>query len=437
MASTGGISGTSEEFRSTWVTYDEVLVAKEKLKSSGIGFVIPNGMYFFDIDGKEPDDSFVTLMLERFGSYAEKSPSGNGIHVLGNCNDEVLPFVYDEKKKRYTVAPEFYQKNPRNHIELYFGYATNRYATFTGYAINDLDFTDGTQASLTTLDKDMRRKPKVNYRESRDGDKDEFDIVCYLRKQKNGEKFKKLYDEGDGAGCGYGSQSEADAGLGGIIAFRTGSDPIAIDNIFRGSALYRAKWDSDDYRNSTITLGIESCHGNFHKSKMETPYFIKFDEKTGVPSISVPLLAKYVREHMDYILVRDNGKQAMHKYIYEDGCYRYYADNMMMGRIKQYIADYDEELVSIGKVSEALSHINTDLNYVAMDELNAREDIINFQNTLLRITPTELIPIPHSPEVYSTIQIPCDWTGMEAPTPVFDSYISKLTDGIRKWSNFY
>lgn len=429
MSAMGGKTGTSEDYRSTWVNYNEALLAKDKYKASGIGFVIPKGMYFFDIDGRALDDSFVILMLERFGSYAEKSPSGNGIHVLGNCNDEALPFVYDEKKKRYTVAQEFYQKNPHNHIELYFGYATNRYATFTGDAINDLDFTDGTQASLTTLDKDMRRKPKVNYSESRDGDRDEFDIVCYLRKQKNSEKFRKLYDEGDWAGCGYGSQSEADAGLCGMIAFRTGPDPDAIDNIFRGSALYRAKWDRDDYRNSTIALGIESCHGNFHKSKMEHPYFIKFDEKTGAPSISVPLLAKYVREHMDYILVRDNGKQAMHKYIYEDGCYRYYADNMMMGRIKQYIADYDEELVSMGKVSEALSHINTDLNYVAMDELNAREDIINFQNTLLKITSTELIPIPHSPEIYSTIQIPCDWTGMATPTPVFDAYISKLTDG--------
>lgn len=67
-------------------------------------------MYFFDIDGRALDDPFVILMLERFGSYAEKSPSGSGIHVLGNCNDEALPFVYDEKKKRYTVAQEFYQK---------------------------------------------------------------------------------------------------------------------------------------------------------------------------------------------------------------------------------------------------------------------------------------------------------------------------------------
>jgi P4 family phage/plasmid primase-like protien len=275
----------------------------------------------------------------------------------------------------------------------------------------------------------MRRKPKVNYSESRDGDREDFDIVCNLRKQKNGGKFKKLYDEGNWQECGYGSQSEADAGLCSMIAFRTGDNPDAIDRIFRGSALYRAKWDRDDYRSSTIALGIESCHGEFHKSKMEHPYFVKFDEKSGMPYISVPLLAKYVREHMEYILVRDNGKQALQKYIYEGGCYRYYADNMMMGRIKKFIADYDEELVQMGKVAEALNHINTDLNYVSQDDLNADEGIINFQNTLLRVTPTELIPVPHTPDIYSTIQIPCDWVGQDIPTPVFDSYINKLADG--------
>ena len=51
------------------------------------------------------------------------------------------------------------------------------------------------------------------------------------------------------------------------------------------------------------------------------------------------------------MLVRDNGKQGLMKYVYENGYYRLYADNMLMGIIKQYIADYDEEYVKMGKVS--------------------------------------------------------------------------------------
>lgn len=56
-----------------------------------------------------------------------------------------------------------------------------------------------------------------------------------------------------------------------LITFRTGPDPETIDAVFRGSALYREKWNLEDYRTSTIDAGITACNGVFHKSKMETP----------------------------------------------------------------------------------------------------------------------------------------------------------------------
>ena len=146
------------------------------------------------------------------------------------------------------------------------------------------------------MDKEMRKKPKAKYSAKRDGDRAVFDIVCDLRKQKNGDKFIRLYDKGDFSE--YGSQSEADAALCALIAFRTGADPDAIDEVFRSSALYRSKWERDDYRENTINAGISACNGVFHRSKMEHPDFIKFNEQTGEPYVSVPLLAKYVREHL-------------------------------------------------------------------------------------------------------------------------------------------
>lgn len=51
-------------------------------------------------------------------------------------------------------------------------------------------------------------------------------------------------------------------------------------------------------------------------------------------------------------------------------------NNMLLGIIKKYIADYDEELVKMSKVNEVLLHITTDLTYVSQDALNADEDII-------------------------------------------------------------
>ena len=355
----GGATGTNEKYKDTLATFDEAYAAMQKCGASGVGFKIPEDMYFLDIDHKEMSDPLLQKLLNRHNSYTEYSPSGNGIHILGTCDSGKLPIVYDENKKRHVLSGEYYQKNPGNDVELYIGSITNRFATFTGNVIRDLPLTEGTVAVLTTLREDMKRPEKGKESTTEDSERMLFDVVTALRKQKNAEKFIKLYDQGDVSD--YGSQSEADAALCAMIAFRVGADAEAIDKVFRESKLYRDKWERDDYRESTIALGIEACHGVFHKSVMEHPEFIKFDEKTFKPYISVPLLAKYVREHMRYVLVRDSGKQALLKYVYEDGCYRFYADNMMMGRIKQYIAEYDEELVKMSKVTETLQHINTTL----------------------------------------------------------------------------
>ncbi len=422
----GTATGTDAAHAHTWVTYEEAVLAAREKHYDGVGFVIPEGYFFLDIDHKEWTDPFVMLLLERFQSYTERSVSGGGIHTYGKCDLSRLPTCLD-KDGKLRLSKEFYTKNPNNDVELYIGGITNRFAVYTGDVIRDAPLRDCTAAVLTTLDKDMRRKPKVKYSEQRDGDKAIFDLVCNLRKQKNGDKFRSLYDMGDYSG--YGSHSEADAALCALIAFRTGPDPAAIDEVFRTSALYREKWEREDYRDATIQLGIQACGGQFHRSKMEHPYFIKFNEETGQPYISVPLLARYVREYLPYVLVRENGKQALLKYVYENGCYRLYADNMFLGVIKQYIADYDEELVKMSKVSEAYQHITTDLTYISQDDLNADENIINFRNGLLRVTATETTLMPHTPELLSTIQIPCDWQGAKTPTPVFDRYLQTLTNG--------
>lgn len=426
ISASGTATGTNSEYAHTWVTYDEAIKAADKHGYNGVGFTIPQGYFFLDIDHKELTDPFVQLMLERFNSYAEYSVSG-GIHIYGKCDIDRVP-TYLDKDGKLRLDKAFYMKNPHNSTELYCGGITNRFSVYTGNVIHNVPLKECTDALLVTLDKDMRRKQKVKYSEKRDGDDRElFDIVANLLKQKNGEKFRKLYCDGDFSN--YGSQSEADCALCAMIAFRTGADPEMIDRVFRSSALYREKWERNDYREATIEKGIEACDGQFHKSKIEHPHFIRFNKATGEPYIVTPLLARYVREHLNYILVRDNGKQGLLKYVYENGCYRLYSNDMFMGIIKQCIADYDEELVKMSKVAEALQHITTDLNYISQEELDADENLINFKNGLLRVTETDTVLIPHTPTVYSTIQIPCDWTGKPEPTPVFDAYMKKLTNG--------
>ena len=271
-----------EQTEVDWLWYPYIPFGKLTIVQGNLG----EGKTFFAMQ----------LMLSRFSSYAEVSTSGKGIHIIGQCDITKLPVHFDDRRKKLVLDSEYYQKRSDIGLELYIGDITNRYGTFTGNTINSLPIADCTQAVLTTLDKEMRKKPKAKYSAKRDGDRAVFDIVCDLRKQKNGDKFIRLYDKGDFSE--YGSQSEADAALCALIAFRTGADPDAIDEVFRSSALYRSKWERDDYRENTINAGISACNGVFHRSKMEHPDFIKFNEQTGEPYVSVPLLAKYVREHL-------------------------------------------------------------------------------------------------------------------------------------------
>ncbi len=243
-------------------------------------------------------------------------------------------------------------------------------------------------------------------------------------KRDGSEIFNRLFN---GDISGYESRSEADMALCKLIASRMGTDPKTIDSVFRASALYSEEWEQEPYREAIITKAIVSTAVS-RVPENSTPEFIRF-RKNGEPYIVVPLLAKYVREHLDYQLVRNSGKQGTLKYVYKDGFYQLYSDDMFMGIIKGFIAEYDEELIKMSVVSETLKLISTDLNYISQDMLNYDESVINFQNGLLRVTADSIELMPHSPEVYSTIQIPCEWKGSEMPTPVFDNYMKTLTNG--------
>lgn len=252
--------------------------------------------------------------------------------------------------------------------------------------------------------------------------------IAKLRAQKNGDKFSELFDTGLVNGT---SHSEVDAALCALIAFRAGDNPELIDAVFRKSALYRPeKWDREDYRTTTIERAIAWRERNKtkQKKKPQRPNFVLVDNK-GRQSISAPLLARHVREHLDYILVRDGATQGTLKYVYKDGVYTLYDQNMLYGAIKQFIADYNESLVKMTVVKEVAQLLLSDLDYLSQDRLNECEDIINFQNGLLRISGDRVALIPHSPKVLSTIQIPCNWSNQEISTPVFDQFLETLTNG--------
>ena len=171
FAANGGATGTDDAHKGTWVSFDDAESARNQFQASGLGLKIPKGFFLLDIDHKDISDPFAQLMLSRFSSYAEVSPSGKGIHIIGQCDITKLPVHFDDRRKKLVLDSEYYQKRSDIGLELYIGDITNRYGTFTGNTINSLSIADCTQAVLTTLDKEMRKKLKAKYSAKRDGDR--------------------------------------------------------------------------------------------------------------------------------------------------------------------------------------------------------------------------------------------------------------------------
>ena len=59
IAASGCTTGTDESYRCTWVTKAEAEKAAKEKHYDGIGFVLPPGYFFLDIDNRARDDPFV------------------------------------------------------------------------------------------------------------------------------------------------------------------------------------------------------------------------------------------------------------------------------------------------------------------------------------------------------------------------------------------
>lgn len=448
-AVTGAPTGSSEDHASEWVTYAEACAALRDAGKGfdGVGFVMPKGYFLLDIDHRDLADPLVCEIRAHFASYTELSPSGNGIHVYGMADFSQLPII-QKNDGAQVLDGKYLTRNTGLGVELYIGGLTNRFSTFTGNQIdvpatspdgipplgmeNVDDVRDCTSGVLWLLKTCLARKTAAKANAPVDPEKyvtlTEEDIPAILdalRSQKNGSKFKALFDEGripEGE-----SQSEADAALCAMIAFRAGPNPPLIDTIFRQSALMRDKWDREDYRSATIDGAIRLCDGVFHKSLKVRPPFVQYDEQKDRDYVSATLLAAYIRKNLAYKLVTETSRGGCRKYVYQDGCYRLYSDEMFKGAIKRFIAEYDENLVKMSVVEETFKLLSTDLDHIPQTALNADERYINFMNGLLDIRSMTLAP--HDSAVLSSIQIPCEWHGAPALTPVFDAYLDTLTNG--------
>lgn len=226
-----------------------------------------------DIDHRNLEDEVTQDILNVVNTYAEKSPSGNGYHLLFLVDTGQLPPL--EKFKEM-----YYMKNPYNKVECYVASLTNRFLTFTENRINNMQIEERTQEFLHFLDTHMKRNINFSEYEEVTIGNDNYNeadvptsnkiIIDTILKTNYAEKFNKLFYDGDKSEYNN-DDSSADMGLANILAYFVGPNFDRIDNLMKQSKLYRMKWNREDYKEMTIKKAIAGRNGDFFNWSNEAP----------------------------------------------------------------------------------------------------------------------------------------------------------------------
>ena len=221
---------------SAWISLEAALAEVGAGHADGTGMCLPDGLCVVDIDHVLHDgvlNAETRQLVDRSRTWTEVSPSGTGLHLWFTA-----------------VTPV--RSGRAGDLELL---AANRFITVSG---RDLP---GTVRTIAQLPSDLsalfrseeRPAPKLwdAYIEKSIGDCDTPFTAALHRSS----TLRRLYLDGDINA--YSSGSEADLALCQLLHRWVGPDPVRIDALFQGSALYRSKWQGD-YRDRTIALALRS-----------------------------------------------------------------------------------------------------------------------------------------------------------------------------------
>lgn len=362
---------------STWTNFRIAVMGCVKYGFDGIGFMLGEdqntGTTYFGIDLDNHEDangdkpmnqsefvSFAKEFIEALKSYTEYSHSGEGIHII--CKGK-LPVG---ARRRNGVGVEMYDKG--------------RFFTMTGNVINNAPIEERTEEVKPLWEKYLNTKEEeieedfngIVFGENRKAKTVEIsssnltdeELMEKIRSSRYGQEFISLYN-GDMSSYSD-DHSSADMAMCKILAFWTGCNPVQMDRIFRGSALYRAKWDKmrgeTTYGNLTISKAIQTQQDVYvpakekivlmdtikNNSEIESPTeMVEFDDRND-PIISVKQIFK------NYPL-NDTGN-AERFYDYFGEYFKYNKDNNFFmfwnGKtwtkdIKEFVRKYANKLIDV------------------------------------------------------------------------------------------
>lgn len=243
-----------------WMPFGKARRAARK-HGDGIGIALGSkdnrlGVVGIDLDDCIDDQGNLTAkareIVERFDSYTERTPSGQGLRI----------FIWGDKpgpKCRTKGYPD---------VEIY---EADRYFTLTGRHV------PGTPTQISRRDEALAwlygamfgKKPASGSRTSGEAPSghpaaSDEDLIERARRSKNGAAFAALFDRGDVSAYAD-DDSAADLALCNSLAFWLDRDPGRIESAFGRSALgQREKWrERADYRKRTIDRAVADCQQTY------------------------------------------------------------------------------------------------------------------------------------------------------------------------------
>lgn len=252
---------------------------KGKKMKMGIGFVFAgNGISGIDIDHCIDEDGKLSAdaskIVEKFDSYTEISPGGDGLHIFVKGE---LPEIAGEGKK--------YRGGKFGSYE---AYSEGRFFTFTGNVYSGRKKLKKRERALDWFWKEFIRKKsdtKTNHGINKsEKTKSIKEVILRIKKSEDGIRFRALMD---GDTSNHKSPSEADFCLACILAEHCDLNHEVIEKVMRKSKLaHRVKWDRKDYLKRTITRAIDNvCTATMPESPLFKVYSAAELEKMEIPEM--------------------------------------------------------------------------------------------------------------------------------------------------------
>jgi len=367
-------------------TFAQAIMYAEKF-NCGIGFVFFKGAGVTGIDLdhiKEYLKDEADEILKKANTYAEYSPSGLGIHIIGYG-------TVDRPIKRPGIEV----------------YSEDRFFTVTGRHVEGTPTTlNNIQALLDELQEKFGEKPKpITEAKPVKGWEDYVNELGYTLKEVR-EKDKVLDEYLKGGLAGKPSDSEADMGTLERLLFwgYSPEEAVSILKFYR----WREKLKRDDYIRGMLDKLLPVGERARPKQGEKPDHKKYFVEEKFIPSI----LAEEIMQEYRFITMRDNEQM----YVWFDGCYRPYAESLIKEECKRRLG----EEFRANRASEVIEYIK------ASTFTERREEpphLIPLLNGVLDINTMELKPLSPDYMFFNLLPVRYD---PEAKCPKIEKFLNDV-----------